>query len=246
MLKADSTMVTAQLLSIMAQQQVIGFGSSSESTEQQQLLSIVSGLQDFTPPPFAIRVNVLWFLSLSVALMTAILGLLCMQWLHEYQREITSLPHRETFSMSQMRREGLEKWKVPIILSWVSFFLQLALVLFLDFLWHLKGAKTVAIVISVFCGIGFSFLTATTVSPALQFLLHPSDHLRVPQCPYKSPQAWAFCQLGFYLFSLLSYIMPLNPDEMDDHVTSNWMQWRSVAMLSKNIIIKLTICKTPL
>ena len=223
MLKADSTLVTAQLLAIMAQQQVIG---SSSSTQQQQLLPIVSGLQDFTPPPFAIRVNVLWFLSLSVALMTAILGLLCMQWLHEYQREITSLPHRETFSMSQMRREGLEKWKVPIILSWVSFFLQLALVLFLDFLWHLKGAKTVAIVISVFCGIGFSFLTATTVSPALQFLLHPSDHLRVPQCPYKSPQAWAFCQLGFYLFSLLSYIMPLNhgPGALDDHTAPDLHQ----------------------
>ncbi len=232
MLKADSTAVTAQLLAIMAQQQVIG----SSSTEPQQLLSLVSGLQHFTPPPHAIRVNILWFLSLSVSLMTAIVGLLCMQWLNEYQREITSLPHRETFAMSQMRREGLEKWKVPTILPWVSFFLQVALVLFfiglLDFLWHLNGARTVATVISVFCGIAFLFLTVTTVSPALQFLLHPSDHLHIPQCPYKSPQAWAFCRFCFYLFSFLSHIMPLNPVAMDTHVTSNWMQWRSV-MLSK-------------
>lgn len=227
MLKADSTLVTAQLLAIMAQQQVIG---SSSSTQQQQLLPIVSGLQDFTPPPFAIRVNVLWFLSLSVSLMTAIVGLLCMQWLHEYQCEIASLPHMETFAMSQMRREGLEKWQVPTILSWVSFFLQVALVLFfiglLDFLWHLNGAKTVAIVISVFCGIAFLFLAVTTVAPALQFLLHPSDHLHTPQCPYKSPQAWAFCQICFYLFSLLSYIMPLNhgPGALDDHTAPDLHQ----------------------
>lgn len=236
MLSVDSPLVTAQLLAIMAQQQVIG---SSSSGEQQQLSLIVSGLQDFTPPPYAIRVNVLWFLSLSVSLMTAILGLLCMQWLHEYQREITGLPSLETFSMSQIRREGLEKWKVPTILSSVSLSLQVALVFFfiglLDFLWHLNGARTVATVISVFCGIAFFFLTATTVSPALQFLFHPSDHLRIPQCPYKSPQAWGCCQVIFWLFGFLSYIMPLNPDAMDGHGMTNWIKWRSVTtnLLSK-------------
>ncbi|KAF8351808.1 hypothetical protein F5887DRAFT_873757 [Amanita rubescens] len=233
LLLANSNLVTAQLLAIMAQQQVIG---SSSSTEQQQLLSIVSGLQDFTPPPYAIRVNILWFLSLSVSLMTAIVGLLCMQWLHEYRHEITGLPHMETFAMRQIRREGLEKWQVPAILSLVSIFLQLALLLFfiglLDFLWHLNGAKTVATVISIFCGIAFLFLAATTVSPALQFLLHPSDHLHIPQCPYKSPQAWAFCQLCFHLSKLLSHIMPLNPDAINHHDIT-WMERRSVTNLYK-------------
>ncbi len=234
MLDVDSAKATAGLLAIMAQQELTG---SSSPTDQQNLSSIVSGLQHYKPPPYAIRINVLWFLSLSFSLTTAIVGILCMQWLREYGRD-TSLPHMETFAMSQMRREGLEKWHVPTILSALSLFLQASLLLFfiglLDFLWHLNDATAVAIVISVFCAITFFFLAATTILPALQFLLHASYRLRVPQCPYKSPQAWAFCRLGFYLFSVLSYVMP-DPKFMFDaaanYVMSDWMRWRSVVIV---------------
>ncbi|KAF8717505.1 hypothetical protein AX14_012177 [Amanita brunnescens Koide BX004] len=229
-LNADPTTATAQILSIMAQQQL---SNNSLPTYQQQLSSIVSGLQNFAPPAYAIRVNVFWFLSLSFALTTATVGILCMQWLREYQRD-NNLPHMETFALSQMRREGLEKWRVPTILSTLSLFLQLSLMLFfiglLDFLWHISDATTaVAIVNSVFCGITLLFLAATTVLPSFQFLFHASYRLRVPQCPYKSPQAWAFCRLGFYLFSLLSYIMPdpkFTFDATANYVMSDWMQWR--------------------
>ena len=235
-LNSDPTTATAQLLAIMAQQQLTG---NSSPANQQQLSSIVSGLQNFKPPAYAVRVNVLWFLSLSFSLTAAIVGILCMQWLREYLRD-TSLPHMETFAMNQMRREGLEKWRVPAILSALSLFLQVALLLFfiglLDFLWHLNDATPVAIVISVFCGITFLFLATTTVLPAFQFLIHASYRLRVPQCPYKSPQAWAFCRLGFYLFSLLSFIMP-DPKFMFDaaanYVMSDWMQWRSGMSISR-------------
>ena len=198
MLNISSTTATAVLLAIMAQQ---GFTGSSSSTDQQKVSStIVSGLQQYTPPSHAIRINVLWSLSLSFSLTKFLVGILCMQWLREYGRD-TSLPHMETFAMSQMRREGLEKWHVPTILSALSLFLQAALVLFfiglLDFLWHLNDATAVAIVISVFCAITFLFLAATTILPAFQCLLHANYQLRVPQCPYRLSQAWGFCRLGF-------------------------------------------------
>lgn len=234
-LNPDPTTATVQILSIMAQQQLT---NSSSSSNQEQLSSIVSGLQNFTPQAYTIRVNVFWFLSLSFSLTTAIVGILCKEWLREYQRD-TNLPHMETFALSQMRREGLEMWHVPAILSTLSLFLQVSLVLFfiglLDFLWHLSDSTTaVAIVSSVFCGITLLFLAATTVLPGLQFLFHASYRLRVPQCPYKSPQAWAFCRLGFYLFSILSYIMPdpkFTFDATANYVMSDWMQWRSVAIV---------------
>jgi len=234
MLNINSATATAKLLAIMAQQELTG---SSSSTDQQKVSSIVSDLQHYTPPPHVTRINVLWFLSLSFSLTTAIVGILCMQWLREYGRD-TSLPHMETFAMIQMRREGLEKWQVPTILSTLSLFLQAALLLFfvglLDFLWHLNDATVVAIVISVFCAMTFLFLAATVILPAYQFLLHAKYQLRVPQCPYKSPQAWAFCRLGFYLFSFLSYVMP-DPKFMFDaaanYVTSDRMQWRSVVIV---------------
>ena len=40
--------------------------------------------QDFTPQPFAIRVNTLWFASLALALGVAVEVMLAKQWLHKY------------------------------------------------------------------------------------------------------------------------------------------------------------------
>ena len=218
----------------MAQQALTG---GSSVTDQQKVSSIVSELQHYTPPPYAIRVNVLWFLSLAFSLTTAIFGIPCAQWLGEYGRD-TNIGHMETFAISQMRREGLKKWHVPTILSALSLFLQAALVLFfiglLDFLWNLNNATAVAIVISVFCAMAFFFLVVTTIMPAFQFLFCASYQLRVPQCPYKSPQAWAFCRLCFYLFSVLSYVMP-DPkfmfDPVANYVMSDWMHWRLVMIV---------------
>ncbi|KAF8626037.1 hypothetical protein AX15_005127 [Amanita polypyramis BW_CC] len=228
-LQPDSATTTAQILAIIAQQQ-LGNSNNTFPDNGEQLSSILSGFRNFTPKPYAIRINILWFLSLSFALITAMVGILCMQWLREYQRD-THLPHLETFGLTQMRREGLEKWRVPTILSALPLLLQAALVLFfiglLDFLWNYD--HIIAVVVSVFVGVTFLFLTATTILPAFQFLFHGSYRLQVPQCPYKSPQAWAFCCLCFHLFSLLSYIMP-DPKFLFDgtvtYVLSDWMQWR--------------------
>ena len=68
------------------------------------------------PPPFKpeskfIRINVLWFISLSLSLTTVLVGTLCMQWLREY-RHYDSLTHRDALLLRQMRYEGLLRWKV--------------------------------------------------------------------------------------------------------------------------------------
>ncbi|KAF9253949.1 hypothetical protein L218DRAFT_887537, partial [Marasmius fiardii PR-910] len=42
-------------------------------------------LQHFTPSSSAVRINTFWFLSLTLALIDALFGLLCKQWLWEYQ-----------------------------------------------------------------------------------------------------------------------------------------------------------------
>lgn len=150
----------------------------------------------FTPPPWSVRVNILYFLSLFLSLTTALLGILCMQWIREYQRE-SNFSHKDAFALRQMRYEGFRQWGVWTIMTLLPLLLQSALVLFfiglLDFLWNLNDL--VAAVLSGFIGLALFFVLATTVLPAFQFLFHGGRRLLTPQCPYKSPQAWAFYRL---------------------------------------------------
>ena len=148
------------------------------------------------PPPFSptarnIRINVLWFSSLAISLGTVSLGIICLQWLREYQKNIPIDP-QDSISIRQMRWEGLTRWKVPEILSSLPMLLNLSVTLFfaglLELLWSLE--TPVATAVTVVGSLLGGFVTATTILPCLQILLISGDSLQVPQCPYKSPQSW--------------------------------------------------------
>jgi len=147
----------------------------------------------FSPSPTDIRINVYWFTSLSLSLATVLLGILCMQWLREYERN-TPLDPQDAISLRQLRYEGLIAWKVPDILMLLPVLLHLALLLFflglIDLLWSLN--HTVALFVTIVSGLVLAFLLATSFLPALQLFFVSDNALRRPQCAYKSPQSWAF------------------------------------------------------
>lgn len=151
------------------------------------------------------RINTVWFLSLTLALTTVLIGILCLQWLREFQRD-AALPHKESVALRQMRYEGLIEWHVPEILSALPVILQLALILFfvglLDLLWSLH--PIIAACISAVVGVVMLFLATTTVLPTLQHALTKNNHLRILQCPYKSPQSWLFYRMGNAIFNSLN------------------------------------------
>ena len=136
-----------------------------------------------------------------VSLTTVLVGILCLQWLREFQRD-SNLPHKDAVALRQMRYEGLIKWHVPGILSTLPVLLQLSLVLFfiglLDLLWSLN--TLVAECVSAVVGMAMLFLIATTALPTLQKALTRNKHLSVPQCPYKSPQSWLFYRVGRWFY----------------------------------------------
>ncbi|KAF8154424.1 hypothetical protein B0H34DRAFT_660573 [Crassisporium funariophilum] len=148
-----------------------------------------------------VRINAAWFLSLTLSLSTVLIGILCLQWLREYQRD-AALPHKEAVALRQMRYEGLLHWRVPEILSALPVLLQSSLILFfvglLDLLW--SRHTIVAACVSAAVGVVMLFLAATTALPALQHALTKDKHLRGRQCPYKSPQSWLCYRLGHTLF----------------------------------------------
>jgi hypothetical protein len=160
----------------------------------------------FIPDPSAVRINIFWFLSLILSLTTVIVGVLSMQWLREYQRNDATTAADEALGLRQMRHEGLLVWRVPEIIGSLPLLLQTAVFLFfcgiLDLLWSLH--RVVAVVVTIPVGLLAIFLVATTMLPTLQYAFTRRLNLRIPQCPYKSPQSWIFHRLWSFI-SVLSF-----------------------------------------
>ncbi|KAJ3501608.1 hypothetical protein NLJ89_g9261 [Agrocybe chaxingu] len=193
-------------------QQISSQVGSLQSNRSQPTLANNSP-STFLPEPSSVRINMCWFTSLTLSLTAVLVGILCKQWLREYQR-YEGLSAKDALPVRQLRYEGLLGWHVPKILSALPLLLQAALVLFLsgllDLLWTMNAQ--VASVVTVVVGIAMVFLMATTIIPCIQHLAHLSkvwtvgDREPGPQCAFKSPQAWAFHLLITKVFSLYSGI----------------------------------------
>ncbi|KAF9063427.1 hypothetical protein BDP27DRAFT_238751 [Rhodocollybia butyracea] len=161
------------------------------------------------PTPASVRINAFWFLSLTISLATVLLGILCKQWLREYQKD-ASVSHHLALELRQMRLESLQRWGVPGILNVLPLLLQLALVLFfaglLDLLWSLH--PVVAGLISAVIGLTMFIVVMTSILPACYIVMvgqrQRSLDTEIFPCPYKSPQSWLFYKLVLGLFSLVS------------------------------------------
>ena len=132
--------------------------------------------QPFKPPLWALRVNVLWFASLMLALITASFGMLVKGWLREFLAGEQTSAHTR-LRVRFFRYFGLQKWRVFQIAATLPVLLQIALGLFLLGLCfftssiHPKlGYTSVPLVL-----IWALLLIATTLSP-----------LVASHCPYKT------------------------------------------------------------
>ena len=143
---------------------------------------ISSVTSDFTSSPFqrpqyAVPINILWFLSLVISLITASLGILVKQWFHELLSYETHDP-KERLKLRFFREAGLERWKVFAIASSLPLLLQLALSLFFVGL-SLFLLQQDPIVAWVTTGMMISWL--------MLFLFTMFVPMFSSQCPYKIP-----------------------------------------------------------
>ncbi|KAK7017076.1 hypothetical protein VNI00_018706 [Paramarasmius palmivorus] len=69
-----------------------------------------SYIPPFQPDASTIRINCLWLLSLIFSLTSALFGLLCKQWVREFQRDTPTNTPAEALALRQLRRESFEKW----------------------------------------------------------------------------------------------------------------------------------------
>lgn len=158
---------------------------------------------DFVASSSAVRINILWFTSLTLSLSALLFSVLCLQWLHEYPQD-SVLPPKSAFELRQRCYEGLKKWRVPTIVSSLPVLIHLAAALFLagllDLLWSLH--PIVATALSIIIGIPLLLLLLTTILPTIQsFRRHSSQ-----SCAYKSLQAWGFSQCTHLLVRRAAYV----------------------------------------
>jgi len=216
-LKQDSGDVANDLLlRILAQ-----LKGSTNGTATTQSLTMVT----FSPSPTAVRINILWFLSLIFSLATVLIGIIALQWLREHLRLQTDLEPQIAFSLHHIAVESLDRWYLPQIFTALPLLLQVGLALFLvgilDFLWSLN--HTVAIPIAIAVGFSLFFLLWTTISPTMQALslllpLWPWATRPRSPCPYRSPQSWVFYRLLRPLVAICVYVFNrTNIDRLGRH-----------------------------
>jgi hypothetical protein len=150
-----------------------------------------------------VQINVLYFLSLTLALSVSFVCILGKQWTREYQKD-TPGSSSDAVRVRQARFDALQAWKLPEIMASLPVILQAALLLFfgglLIQLWNVSNNMTAGFV-SVIIGLTVLFVIVTTVVPA-----HWSrKKLHEKFTPFRSPQAWIYFVVYQGIHSILKY-----------------------------------------
>ena len=154
-------------------------------------ISIPSGLpgQNFRPSTSAIRVNILWFISLVLSLMCALLATLMQQWVRRYLQ--TTQRWYAPYKRARIRTffaEGIERFGLPAAVEALPALLHVSVFLFF--------AGLVDFLININHTVAFSLLSAVVVGMSAYFLFTILP-LIYSNSPYQTPLTnllWIFQQ----------------------------------------------------
>jgi hypothetical protein len=171
-LQVDKADVTIQLLQQIATK---GTVISSVASSPSDSVSPLPSVSDFQVPKWAIRINVLWFISLLCSVSVGSFGMLVKQWLHEYLAvEPMSAPTR--LRERVIRKQALRDWRVLEVAAVLPLVLQIALLLFFVGMCYFTASvqKSISFAsIPLVSGWAFIFL-CTILAPLLW-----------PRCPFR-------------------------------------------------------------
>lgn len=155
-----------------------------------------------------VLVNIFWFASLIISLVSASFGMLVKQWLREYLAVNNPSP-RARVRILHDRRPELSSWRVFEIASMLPLLLQLALALFFVGLCIFTSSLGVSIswtTAVLVCGWALCFITASAL-PAF-----------FPRCPYKTALLNKVLRLAYHWIP--SFIKS-HSDSEEKHVARN-------------------------
>ncbi|KAH8824877.1 hypothetical protein DL96DRAFT_1449860, partial [Flagelloscypha sp. PMI_526] len=125
-LQPDYTQLTAALLA----EQIALLRANSEGLLPNNVPEPVIGSGPLAFSGFDVWVNGLFFTSLTLAMITALLAVLVKQWLQAYTSLISGSA-KERALARQFRFDGLRKWKLEAIVGFLPLLLHLAFAVFL-------------------------------------------------------------------------------------------------------------------
>ncbi|KAK0227472.1 hypothetical protein EDD85DRAFT_776770, partial [Armillaria nabsnona] len=85
---------------------------------------------NFSPSCSDEWLNSLWFVSLTLSLITALVAVLVKQWLHQYVAIVSDSSARYRARIRHLRYAGLQTWQVPMIIGLLPVLLHVSLALF--------------------------------------------------------------------------------------------------------------------
>ncbi|KAH9005865.1 hypothetical protein EDB86DRAFT_2876669 [Lactarius hatsudake] len=164
----------------------------------QQLAAISNGTQlalptsdPFTPKPYVIHVNIMWFLSLCISLSCALAATLVQQWARRYLR--LSQGQRAALRRVRIRtylHEGIHMFHTRWIVENISLLMHAAIFLFfaglVEFLYTINHEVACAVLIAVSI-----FATIYVVLTSLPVIFQ--------QCPFQTPLSSIIWYLGHLL-----------------------------------------------
>jgi hypothetical protein len=148
----------------------------------------------FVPAPSDVWINALWFTSLVIALISALLAIFVKQWAREYLSWTTVSPSRDSVALRQYRYEAWTRWSVPRWRDAVAGLLQLGLVLFfvglVILLWQVN--TPVARIVTAVVGLSIGCLLVSIVLPVF-----------FVSCPYRNSASWTLRRTTTFTLDLL-------------------------------------------
>jgi hypothetical protein len=152
---------------------------------------------DFSPPEHIVVVNALFYASLGVMILAALVAMLIKTWVREFDRGLRamSLPEQRA-KTREFRYLGMERWKLPEMVGILPVLIQISLFLFsiglVLFLFHIS--KPSFGVTTVIFGVGVLYYVMTTSisvfvtsspfhSPLSRTLATVYQHAHVYFCP---------------------------------------------------------------
>ena len=242
-LSEDPAVTTNSLLSVL----------SKQLADSNALPAGQSPSEVFVPTVQNVRINVLYFLSLTLALSVSSICILGKQWIREYQKDISVSPC-DAVRLRQARLDALVAYQVPQILASLPVILLMALLLFfsglLTQLWNVSDHTTATLVSIVVALTAFLAIT-TTIIPA-----HHSGHALggINLTPFRSPQAWAYmaayqriCKTSLAIRNACSRLLKgMSSDNSDMSVSSpnpidSWAELDMSCLKEENLSVSSVI-----
>jgi hypothetical protein len=118
---------------------------------------------EYEPPRFAVRVNAMFFTSLSCSLITALSAVLALQWVANYDMGLNTSSARKRALQRHIRFSGINQWKMAELIACLPLLIFIALSLFFigiaDWLWHVNRIVSTIVIGAI--GIGFILYAMT-------------------------------------------------------------------------------------